>query len=125
MSIKKWAVSNWGDTPIEKEYSRETGHFYIHMKGRGRDPKISRWEKFFDSELDALSFIKQRDENKISAKKVDRIKANAVELLDSLERLLENHTQLVNCGDCGNWDVELEPEVIAARAAIAKARGES
>lgn len=45
-------------------------------------------------------------------------------LLAALKGLLENHLQLVNCGDCGSWDPETEAEVIAARAAIAAAEGE-
>lgn len=51
-------------------------------------------------------------------------------LLEALHALLDNHVQLVyvqlvSCGDCGNWDVETEEAVIAARAAIAKAEGRS
>ncbi len=40
-------------------------------------------------------------------------------LRETLARLLERYTQLVNCGDCGNWNPEKEDEVIAARAALA------
>lgn len=36
----------------------------------------------------------------------------------ALKDLLEKYTQLVNCGDCGNWDPETEKEVIAARALL-------
>jgi hypothetical protein len=43
----------------------------------------------------------------------------------ALVDLLELYVSLVNSGDCGNWDPEKEPEVIAARAAIAKAEGKS
>ena len=43
------------------------------------------------------------------------------ELVEVLKALLEDHVRLVNSGDCGFWDVELEPEVIAARAVISKA----
>lgn len=49
--------------------------------------------------------------------------AAAPALLVALQSLTERYTRLVNCGDCGNWDPETEPEVIAARAAIAKAGG--
>lgn len=41
----------------------------------------------------------------------------------ALSELLERYTSLVNCGDCGNWDPETEAEVINARAALAKAQG--
>lgn len=38
----------------------------------------------------------------------------------ALEWLLDNHTGLVNSGDCGNWDVETEVEVGNARAALSE-----
>ena len=36
----------------------------------------------------------------------------------ALEGLLKHYVQLVECGDCGNWDAETEDEVIAAREAL-------
>ena len=33
--------------------------------------------------------------------------------------LLSRYTSLVYCGDCGNWNPELEEHVIAARAVLA------
>ena len=53
----------------------------------------------------------------------DRLMAVNAELLDALKRLLERYADLANSGDCGNWNCEEEPQVIAARAAIAKAEG--
>lgn len=52
-----------------------------------------------------------------------RLIAAAPELLEALTEMTERYAELVNCGDCGNWDPEEETEVIAARAALAKARG--
>ena len=52
-----------------------------------------------------------------------RLIAAAPELIVALDGLLANHIQLVESGDCGNWNVETEHAVIIARAAIAKARG--
>jgi hypothetical protein len=43
------------------------------------------------------------------------------DLVAALTELLDHYTQLVNCGDCGNWDPEKEGKVKAARAALAKA----
>ena len=40
----------------------------------------------------------------------------------ALEALLQHYVCLVNCGDCGNWNPEEEPVVIAARAALAAPR---
>lgn len=42
----------------------------------------------------------------------------------ALKGLMEKYRALVNSGDCGHWDVEKEPEIIAARAAIAEAEGQ-
>jgi hypothetical protein len=41
-----------------------------------------------------------------------------LELEAALAALLDRYVGLVNCGDCGFWDPEKEPEVIAARAAL-------
>lgn len=37
---------------------------------------------------------------------------------EALEGMLEKYVALVNCGDCGNWNPEEEPVVIAAREAL-------
>lgn len=42
-----------------------------------------------------------------------------VALSSALTALLDHYLQLVNCGDCGNWDPEIEDVVIEARAALA------
>jgi len=47
------------------------------------------------------------------------------ELLEALRNQLDDYTALVNCGDCGSWNPEEEPVVIASRAAIKKAEGQS
>lgn len=39
-------------------------------------------------------------------------------LVKALDALLFRYVQLVECGDCGFWDQEKEPEVINARAAL-------
>lgn len=47
--------------------------------------------------------------------------AAAPDLLKALEDMTQMYADLVNSGDAGNWDCEKVKEVIAARAAIAKA----
>lgn len=47
--------------------------------------------------------------------------AAAPELYEALAKLLDHYTRLVNCGDCGSWNPEVEPEILAARAALLKA----
>lgn len=51
--------------------------------------------------------------------------ASVPDLLKALEGMLDRYAGLVNCGDCGSWDPEAEAEVIAARKAIDRAKGES
>lgn len=43
------------------------------------------------------------------------------DIYQALTALVERYTSLVNCGDCGFWNPETDAEVIAARAALAKA----
>lgn len=50
--------------------------------------------------------------------------ASAPDLYAALETTLNRYVELAASGDCGHWDPETEPHVIAARAALAKARGE-
>jgi hypothetical protein len=40
----------------------------------------------------------------------------------ALRGLLTRYVNMVESGDCGFWDAEKEPEVIAARAALEKSR---
>jgi hypothetical protein len=52
---------------------------------------------------------------------LDRAAAAEIERLrEALEKALGLYVELVGSGDCGTWDVEAEPEVIAARAILAK-----
>lgn len=46
------------------------------------------------------------------------LKAENERLANALENLLTRHCELVESGDCGFWDVEQEPEVVEARAAL-------
>jgi hypothetical protein len=66
------------------------------------------------------TFPESRDERRSNA----RLIAAAPELLDALKAMLKMYCELVNSGDCGDWSPEEDEEVIAARAAIAKAEGE-
>jgi hypothetical protein len=113
-NFTKWTASPFGSKPYRKEYSRETEHFYMHARGRGRDSKVSSYVRYFDTEAEALEHIRQREENKLEQKRVDRIKSAGVELLEALELLM------------GRLDPHDYPaEQGAARVAIGKARGEA
>ena len=38
-------------------------------------------------------------------------------LVEALERFTDKYVSMVESGDCGNWDPEKEPEIIAVRMA--------
>lgn len=68
--------------------------------------------------------VADREEASFQIAKAAIEAAGVGELLEALTGLTDHYTQLVNCGDCGNWDPEKEPQVVAARTAIAKALGD-
>jgi hypothetical protein len=115
MTIVKWTVSPFNTPPARQEYSHETAKFYMHARGRGRDPKNSSWSRYFDTEAEAWDFIRQRNENKVEQKRVDHIKRHAVELLEALISLREAAYNA--CADSSCNDA-----LYAADAAIAKAK---
>ena len=53
-----------------------------------------------------------------------RLIAAAPDLLEALRLCMTFIVELAESGDAGFWDAEKTPEVIAARAAIARATGE-
>jgi hypothetical protein len=59
-----------------------------------------------------------------AADEITRLTARVAELEAALRGLVHNHDQLVSSGDCGFWDVEKEPEMIAARAALEAGGGD-
>lgn len=121
MTIIKWTVSPWSK-PSRQEYCKETKHFYMHARGRGRDAKDSIYIRYFDSEADALEYIRQREENKAEQKRIERIQLCGVELLEAAERYLNfRHT-----GDIGmGHEYSGEHPQTQLKNVIAKAKGES
>lgn len=67
-------------------------------------------------------FVRYRGEPKFTPEDA-RLFAAAADLLAALRQFVERYTAMVHSGDCGNWDPETDAEVIAARAAIARAEG--
>lgn len=53
-----------------------------------------------------------RAENATLQRRVEQMERAATDFLD-------NYVAMINSGDCGNWDPETEPKVIALRAALA------
>lgn len=78
---------------VELAESKGLGHFGKKLKGM--------FNRAMNAEASARA----------SQAEVERLKA-------ALNDLLERHVALVGSGDCGNWDVEKEEAVIAARAAL-------
>lgn len=54
-----------------------------------------------------------------------RLIAAAPDLMAALEGMTELYIRLAGYADCGFWNPETEPTVVSARAAIAKAKGET
>ena len=122
--IIKWTVSPRAE-PTRQEYCKETEHFYMHARGRGRDAKGTVHLKYFDSEADALEYIRQREESKLEQKRIDQIKRHAVELLEALEIAEERLLVAEHHLDLGEDDsINFEHAILTARAAIAKAKGQ-
>ena len=65
----------------------------------------------FDSSQYHMDAVKKLSEISMWKGEVERLR-------EALEGMLDRYVSLVNCGDCGNWNPEEEPEVIAAREAL-------
>jgi hypothetical protein len=102
------------ERPDPKRYSDPVGASFVHCGPSASD----------DTGFDLVARVYTRDgldERQANA----RLIAAAPCQHKALEDLLEHYTRLVNCGDCGLWDPETEPEVIAARVALARAKGDA
>lgn len=119
MTIIKWTVSPFNSPPSRQEYSHETAKFYMHARGRGRDAKDSSWLRYFDSEAEALEFIRQRNENKVEQKRVDQINRCGVQMLEALEAARDLWGDYL---PPGNSNAMRAMKLV--NAAIAKAKGE-
>lgn len=126
MTIVKWLVSTWATAPERKEYDRETECFYIYSHGRmktaRRDAKSSTYYRYFDSEAEALEFIRQRAESKANQKSVDQINRCGVELLAALESTISDLFYQIESKH-GAEAANKYPSVVEGRAAISKAKG--
>ena len=60
-----------------------------------------------------MDYAKLQDERDAMMEQRDK-------LADALAAFVEMYTAMVNSGDCGNWDPDGDPEVIAARAVLAE-----
>lgn len=54
-----------------------------------------------------------------------RLISAAPDMYEALDKFVEHYVGMINSGDCGFWNPEDEDFVKAARAALAKARGET
>lgn len=122
MTIVKWLVSTYAAAPERKEYDKETDCFYIWRSGRmktaRRDAKSSIYYRYFDSEAEALEFIRQRAENKAEQKRVDQINRCGVQMLEALEAARELWGDYLPPGNSNAMKA-----MKLVDAAIAKAKG--
>lgn len=100
----------------------------IPHRGSAVHDRVTSWLLHVKEDIDGLSADDTWGEIYGSAHDDDaemeataRLIASAPDLLEALKGMTEHYAALVNSGDCGSWDPETEAEVIAARAAIAKA----
>jgi hypothetical protein len=54
--MKKYVINSWSTTPVETEVERETKDFVIFKNGR-KDKKITDWQGYFDTEIEAYDFV--------------------------------------------------------------------
>lgn len=89
----KWSVTPYSREPERREYDSETNCYYTYRSGRSkaarRDAKSSLYYRYFDSEAEALEYIRLREESKIDQARVDQIKRCGVELLEVLEEVMK------------------------------------
>jgi len=90
----KWSVTPYSREPERREYDSETKCYYIYRSGKSkvarRDAKTSTYYRYFDSEAEAVEYIRLREENKINQSRVDQIKWCGVELFDALNKMLDH-----------------------------------
>lgn len=115
MTIVKWQVGAHALNPVRREYEKETACFYffrseVHGEPR-RDAKSSPYYWYFDSEPEAMEFMRLRSARLAERKRVDQINRCGVELLEALENLENDNGQIPDHA----WAL--------VKSAIAKAKG--
>lgn len=107
--------------PIELD--RDGGHYVYWVERLTRDDLHSKADiaQCLGWQRREIERLRARDERAALIALLDA----APDIYGSLECLIARYVGLVNSGDCGNWNPELEAEVIGARAALARARGEA
>ena len=117
----KWA-SDWGllpDSPLKDEYG-DLKYAGLSLMA-GSYPVVSMGIDHYELMIDV---DESRDRTQTLVLPADRRLIEAApDLLKDSKRLLDHYLDLVNCGDCGNWNPEKEDEVIAMRKSIALATG--
>lgn len=121
MAIVKWQVDRYGSNPVRREYDRQTKNFYIKASG-GRDSIICHYYCYFDSDVEALEYIRQRAEDKADQKRVEQINRCGIELLAALESTISDLFYQIESRH-GAEAASNYPSVVEGRAAIAKAKG--
>ena len=96
-----------------KEFKGTKGEWTVKRK-RGYDIDITNR----DGDICWLGLSEFIDETKLANAKLI---AAAPDLLDALVFLKQEYEQLVDCGDCGNWNPRQDNSIVLAEQAINKA----
>lgn len=119
--IVAWRVTRLMDKPERHEFARETAHCYFDAKGR-RQSKTTSWEQFYATEAEAVAVIAANKARAANQDRADRIRRAAPELLEALQQLMSAASLSAAQGVPFAID---SPGIVAARAAITKATGET
>ena len=101
---------------------RESGaENYVEMSLNARDEPFERYVVT----VQKVGRLSPHEARVAAIARAEKAEADRDRLQEALTGLLSLYVELVNCGDCGRWDPEAVPQVIAARAALAKAEDRS
>jgi len=125
-----WDATRDGDAAFERkraEALRRAERVIEMVRGQGRvsdgKPTTGPWS-YWPEDGEVLGGNNQSVAMVLLHERGDangRLIASAPQLLAALEMLTVRYVDLAGSGDCGFWNPEEEPEVIAAREAIERA----
>ena len=78
----------------------------------------------FDENGDIVCDMMPCEENKTELANAN-LAVMAPDMYEALEQMVSMYCELIDSGDCGNWNPREDDAVLIANAALKKARGES
>lgn len=116
---KVWKGATDRASVFRKEYTRETAHRYVFRDNHGRERlvvKQSNYDLHFDTEQEALDYVAANRAAREERAAAQRVRDAAPDLLAALEGVVAGYRMVA--ANPPEW-------LDAARAAIAKAKGEA